>query len=371
MGMASAVGRKANGRLNAPTSRIRPRARPAHGGCLAGLLEPLYESVLRPEALEVFLRRLSAELRADVAILVGDWPRPPGVMAASAPTTGRVPSVGPARTASPDLPQRLGPFVVRSGSDAASLYVFRPTRSGGFGARERALVSSLVPHLQRAMSLRRHANVLDATLNPLAAATDGLPTAAIVLKGDGTVVFANREAKCLLDRRDGLELGAEGLKAVKASDHRNLKRLIAAAAAQEPLVGGRDCLAVSRPSMKAPYLVRVGPAGATGTLSAADTSLAVVFIVDPDVRRVPRHTELVDAFHLTPAQARLAARLCGGERLADAAAAERTSTETARVHLKAAFRKTGTHRQAELVGLLLRTCALTAAPTTRGDTRSR
>ena len=58
------------------------------------------------------------------------------------------------------------------------------------------------------------------------------------------------------------------------------------------------------------------------------------------------------AFDLTPAEARLVSLLATG--LSVDAAAERLNIarETARNHLKSAFSKTGTHRQAELIGLI-------------------
>lgn len=58
------------------------------------------------------------------------------------------------------------------------------------------------------------------------------------------------------------------------------------------------------------------------------------------------------AFSLTEAETRLALRIGNGHTLADAAAKERVTLETARTRLKAIFRKTGTHRQLDLVILL-------------------
>jgi DNA-binding CsgD family transcriptional regulator len=63
---------------------------------------------------------------------------------------------------------------------------------------------------------------------------------------------------------------------------------------------------------------------------------------------------LREAFALTPAEARVAARLAAGESLDNAADALGIARETARRHLKAVFGKTGTGRQGELVALLSR-----------------
>ena len=57
-------------------------------------------------------------------------------------------------------------------------------------------------------------------------------------------------------------------------------------------------------------------------------------------------------FHLTPAEAAVAAELAQGHSLKQAARELNTSIWTARSHLRAIFQKTNTHRQAELVSLL-------------------
>lgn len=58
-------------------------------------------------------------------------------------------------------------------------------------------------------------------------------------------------------------------------------------------------------------------------------------------------------FHLTPAEAQIALGIAGGETLAAIAKARGASVSTARTQLKCVFAKTGTHRQAELVALLV------------------
>jgi DNA-binding CsgD family transcriptional regulator len=82
----------------------------------------------------------------------------------------------------------------------------------------------------------------------------------------------------------------------------------------------------------------------------------IVMVLDEIV--LPRATAdaglLGRAFALTPAEARLAARLGSGDSLREAADAERIAFETARTRLKAVFAKTGTNRQTELALLVAR-----------------
>jgi DNA-binding CsgD family transcriptional regulator len=58
-------------------------------------------------------------------------------------------------------------------------------------------------------------------------------------------------------------------------------------------------------------------------------------------------------FALTPAEARTALALFEGDRLQDVADRLGLSLATVRTHVQRAFDKTGTHRQADLVRLLL------------------
>ncbi len=69
-------------------------------------------------------------------------------------------------------------------------------------------------------------------------------------------------------------------------------------------------------------------------------------------RRVSE-ASLRSRFCLTPAEAQIALGIADGETLAAVAEARGVSVSTARTQLKSVFVKTGTHRQAELVALLV------------------
>lgn len=79
---------------------------------------------------------------------------------------------------------------------------------------------------------------------------------------------------------------------------------------------------------------------------------AAVILVDPDKRSYPSELSLRAAFQLSPAEARLAARLAAGDLLETVAEQLGIAKETARNQLKSIFSKVGIHRQAELVAIL-------------------
>lgn len=63
-------------------------------------------------------------------------------------------------------------------------------------------------------------------------------------------------------------------------------------------------------------------------------------------------------FDLTPAEARLAGAIMKGESMTQIAAAQLVSIATVRTQLLSIFAKTSTHRQPQLIELLLRVTAL-------------
>jgi len=81
---------------------------------------------------------------------------------------------------------------------------------------------------------------------------------------------------------------------------------------------------------------------------------AVLVLVDTTEEYRPPESVLRSVFGLTPAEARLAARLAGGQSLATASEELGIAKETARGQLKAIFAKTDVRRQAELVALLVK-----------------
>lgn len=79
---------------------------------------------------------------------------------------------------------------------------------------------------------------------------------------------------------------------------------------------------------------------------------ALVILIDLEEQPHTSETALRITFHLTPAEARLAARLSTGESLDSATEAIGISKETGRNQLKSIFLKAGVKRQSELVAML-------------------
>jgi DNA-binding CsgD family transcriptional regulator len=81
---------------------------------------------------------------------------------------------------------------------------------------------------------------------------------------------------------------------------------------------------------------------------------ACIVFVDLDARPTTVAGDLIAAFGLTPAEARLAGKLLSEESLEAAADRLGVARETARNQLKSVLQKTGAHRQSQLAALLMR-----------------
>jgi DNA-binding CsgD family transcriptional regulator len=81
---------------------------------------------------------------------------------------------------------------------------------------------------------------------------------------------------------------------------------------------------------------------------------AILVLVDLEARPTTAQRDLIEAFGLTPAEARLATRVAAGEPIDTIAEKLGIAYETARNVLKSIFYKTETRRQGELIALLTR-----------------
>jgi DNA-binding CsgD family transcriptional regulator len=86
---------------------------------------------------------------------------------------------------------------------------------------------------------------------------------------------------------------------------------------------------------------------------APSAANALVMIIDPEREPEPPKTLIRRLFGLTNAEADVALRVMSSDGLKPIAADLALSRETINTHLQHIFEKTDTHRQAELVRLLL------------------
>lgn len=242
--------------------------------------------------------------------------------------------------------------------DTTQVYygVQRSKAAGHVDEKTIGLYRALYPHLHRAVKLTmamRNAHVSSIAREH---AIDSSTAGVLLLDGSRNLLYANSAAQEISCSGGGLSISTtKGLRAVDHRDNERLQAVIRSVLAPDrpDNSGGAKSIAITKRNSVRSYWVSVVPVSHRVTPEfLADRPQVVVMIIDPD--RVVCHPigQLRQTFGLTTREAELLHYLAQGVELEGAASAMKISVATARTHLKGVFRKTGTHRQAELLALL-------------------
>jgi DNA-binding CsgD family transcriptional regulator len=225
---------------------------------------------------------------------------------------------------------------------------------------ELAQVERLMPHVARALQLRRAFRQLEAKLGGLEAALDRLEAGILLLEPTGPAAFVNRAMRAIAAHGDGLSLDRRGRPVPATADARvRLDALLDGVARG----GAGGTLALPRPSGARPYAVLVAPAPSLlveaslapwAPWAPRGSTHAVVVVHDPAMIRLADPEILQRALDLSKGTARLVAALAAEDDLKSFAEREGVTIHTARFHLRRALERTGTRSQAELVRLAVR-----------------
>jgi DNA-binding CsgD family transcriptional regulator len=251
--------------------------------------------------------------------------------------------------------------LVERGDDGVSVVsINRSERQPAFHGQDAALLSALIPHLRRGLQLHKRLLSADLRVTDLSGVVEAMPHAVMLVNALGRVTMINGAASRLVALRDGLTMDGGELRTADHAANEQLRTAIADAcrtSAGEGIgSGGR--LLLRRPSGRRSLVAVVSPLSRARTsveLRAAGSAGAMVIVTDPESGEAPSADLLRMLFHLTPSEAKLAQLLVRGVPLGEAAGQLGVAVETVRKKLQSIFEKTGTHRQAELVTLLLRT----------------
>lgn len=187
------------------------------------------------------------------------------------------------------------------------------------------------------------------TLGALAAALDRLSIGIFLLEESGEVRMTNEAGRHLIGKGD-LSLTAAGLIARTAKTSQPLKSALATVLRD---VGSSQTIAVERDEGH-PLVLQVSSIGLPGSNSRH----AIAVVVDPEKQAEISTEVLASLFGCTSAEARLAAALVAGKRLEEIGEEFGVKQTTITYHLQNLFQKTHTHRQTDLVALLIRATIL-------------
>lgn len=245
-----------------------------------------------------------------------------------------------------------GLFVrLTNGPAVTSLAIASVKKSDRFDSPERlALIDCLSTHLQQALRMQGRLEDLDHRSGDLARASEAVSHGIVIVEGR-RAVYVNAAAERILCAGDGLRIDHGCIKAEARCAEAELERSIGRAAELDGCDIWGGSFLCARASARRPYILHVLPIEPNPV--AAQVGRAMIIIVDPERQPEPPATLLRRLYGLTHSEAQVALLVLRGEGLAPIAEALSVSLNTVKTHLRHVFDKTGVHRQAELVRLLI------------------
>ena len=244
----------------------------------------------------------------------------------------------------------LASFLRVGHSNLAVLSMMRGRKDGAYGDAEKRAVAPLLPHISRAFDLHLRLGRHSSRLRSIEALIDRLPAPVMLVDPEGILRHANAAGHLALRRGAHLVLKDGRVRPRIRAQENPFTELLRSAAVDgvrddrsARLEGARgDTAVVTACSLN-------GFPGPEGTAPRR----VVLFLEYRDREASIDAASLQILFGLSHAETRLAVPLMRGGSLTQVCLSLRISRETAKSQLQALFDKTGTHRQGELVALLL------------------
>lgn len=228
----------------------------------------------------------------------------------------------------------------------------------GQGARCREALTRMLPVLRPFLRLWLQRQDLERRLRGMTAALENSNVATFFLSCTGEMVFSNEAGRELLQQRNGVRGDSGFLAADTLAETLRLRAAIehvCSAGTQDS--GTVPVLALRRKGARALMLTLISAEG-DGSDPLQRGVIAYAFDPDQDLSRL---IEPACRFYgLSAGETRLTCSLARGASLAEAAESSGLREQTARSYLKQIFLKTETNRQAELVGLMLKSAVRTS-----------
>ena len=235
------------------------------------------------------------------------------------------------------------------GRPATELLVLSKYSADHWGSERMALIEKVVPHMERFLRLRRAVAQTFATT--IATMLGKASIGVILTDGRGRVLECNDRASAILRAGDALVMQGRQL---QPADRRNtaFRNALAQALPGDSPVGGSVRLTRGDQQRRGHLNVHIVPAHADKFDFSAERVAVLLLLIEPTASaRDPSH--ITATFGLTEHEARVASLLAQGNSVAEIAERSHRTESTVRYHLKHAYAKTGTRRQAELVSLVL------------------
>lgn len=248
----------------------------------------------------------------------------------------------------------MGALLVKDDSHTLLFAAQRGKHAGAFGEEDVRLMNILVPHVTRAAHVHREIRTLTVEKEHALGALDQLRMGVILTNRCGQPLFFNRAAELMLAGNAGISIFHDRLALATSAETVLLYKLIFGASQSNHGAAARGDMRISLPQNEGYLHCLVTPASSELCARwniAAETDYVALFLAMPGALKLSPQ-RLAVLYGLTPAEARLAAKLATFKSMEQVAGSLGVAIATARSHLKSVFTKTGTHSQSELLMLL-------------------
>jgi DNA-binding CsgD family transcriptional regulator len=229
------------------------------------------------------------------------------------------------------------------------LRFLRGASAGPFDAERATQLNRILPHIATAYRMRDAFSQVYAPLEQHLLHGDKRETGIVYLDASSRIVMVNDQARCIFAAMDGLHLRSGTIEAANWKETKAIEKLVANAIAcsrlSESLPIQREVL-VSRPSMRAPYLINMAPVVVRNRFTDENAIVAALCIFD---RARARPDEALGAVQLTAAEIRLARYLVAGMPPKEVARQTGLSVHTIRTQQRGLYRKLGVTRHFDLL----------------------
>lgn len=230
----------------------------------------------------------------------------------------------------------------------------RGKHASAFGEDEARLMKILVPHVTRAVRVHRKVRALSAEKERAHGALGQLRMGVILTNRLGTPLHLNRAAELMMTQNVGLGIFHNKLAVHSSSETALLHQLIAAASRGMSVAAVGGDMRITMPN-RIDFLhclvTPVSPEISFMLDASIGSDCVAVFLSKPgSLQLSPKR--LVTLYKITPAEARLAAKLAALRTVEEASDDLGIAVSTARSQLRSVFAKTGTQSQSDLLMLL-------------------
>jgi DNA-binding CsgD family transcriptional regulator len=251
--------------------------------------------------------------------------------------------------------------VVFGGTYLGSLKISRSQPAPLFGLADKSLMMRIYPHLKMALEIFERSRRRHLENNAYIKAIDQLAFGVIILNERAHVIRVNETASRMMKETQLLRVVGNLLQADEA-DHelvlsRSIKEMLNGERSKELVGHGSLLLSASNRTCSLYLLLRPIYDGTTESGPAAGVA---IYLSGEKLQRNVSIETFGKLYHLSRAELALVTELMEGQSIVDAATVLGISENTARVQLRSVFTKTDTHRQADLMRLVLTSLAIIA-----------